>query len=77
MFNKEFLFITLAGVLIALPLSWYLMQNWIAQFAVREWPSWLSFIILALVGIGFTLAIVTAQSFRATQMNPVDTLKDE
>jgi putative ABC transport system permease protein len=77
MFNKEFLFITLAGVLIALPLSWYLMQDWIAQFAVREWPSWLSFLVLALAGIGFTLAIVSAQSFRATQMNPVNTLKDE
>ncbi len=77
MFNKEFLYITFAGVLIALPLSWYLMQNWIAQFAVRDWPSWLSFVFLALLGIGFTLAIVTAQSYRATQMNPVDTLKDE
>ncbi|MDP3202420.1 MAG: ABC transporter permease [Algoriphagus sp.] len=77
MFNKEFLFITLAGVLIALPLSWYLMQDWIAQFAVREWPSWISFIVLALAGIGFTLAIVSAQAFRATQMNPVTTLKDE
>ncbi|MDO8965727.1 FtsX-like permease family protein [Algoriphagus sp.] len=77
MFNKEFLFITLAGVLIALPLSWYLMQDWSAQFAVREWPSWISFIVLALAGIGFTLAIVSAQAFRATQMNPVTTLKDE
>lgn len=77
MFNKEFLIITLAGVLIALPFSWYLMQDWIAQFAVREWPSWLSFLVLALAGIGFTLAIVSAQSFRATQMNPVNTLKDE
>jgi putative ABC transport system permease protein len=53
------------------------MQDWIAQFAVREWPSWISFIVLALAGIGFTMAIVSAQSFRATQMNPVKTLKDE
>ncbi|WP_111672257.1 ABC transporter permease [Algoriphagus litoralis] len=77
MFSKEFLLITLAGVLIALPLSGYLMQDWISQFAVKEWPSWVSFLILGMVGIGFTLLIVSAQSFRATQMNPVDTLKDE
>lgn len=77
MFNKEFLYITLIGVLVALPLSWYLMQDWIAQFAVKDWPSWISFLVLALAGIGFTLAIVSAQSFRATQMNPVKTLKDE
>ncbi len=77
MFNKEFLAITLIGVLVALPLSWYLMQDWIAQFAVKDWPSWISFLVLALAGIGFTLVIVSAQSFRATQMNPVKTLKDE
>ncbi|MHA7128215.1 ABC transporter permease [Algoriphagus namhaensis] len=77
MFNREFLVITLIGVLVALPLSWYLMQNWIEQFAVKEWPSWLSFLLLALGGVVFTGLIVSSQAFRATQMNPVKTLKDE
>lgn len=77
MFNREFLAITVAGVLIALPLSLYLMQSWIAQFAVKDWPSWINFVLLAILGIGFTLLIVSAQAFRATQMNPVKTLKDE
>ncbi|MEB2777700.1 FtsX-like permease family protein [Algoriphagus sp. D3-2-R+10] len=77
MFNKEFLVITFVGVLVALPLSLYFMQGWIEQFAVKEWPSWLNFTLLGFAGIAFTIAIVSAQSFRATQMNPVDTLKDE
>lgn len=77
MFNREFLAITVAGVLIALPLSLYLMQSWIAQFAVKDWPSWINFVLLTIAGVGFTLLIVSAQAFRATQMNPVDTLKDE
>jgi putative ABC transport system permease protein len=77
MFGKEYLLITLAGLLISLPLSIYLMQSWIAQFAVKAWPSWISFTLLGLGGIGFTLLIVYLQSFRATQVNPVKTLKDE
>lgn len=77
MFNKEFLIITVIGVFFALPLSLYLMQDWISQFAIKEWPSWISFVMLGLGGIGFTLLIVSAQSFRATLMNPVETLKDE
>lgn len=77
MFGKEFLVITVIGVLVALPLSWYLMQSWIAQFAVKEWPSWISFSALILGGLAFTVLIVYSQSFRASQMNPVDTLKDE
>lgn len=77
MFNREFLMITVAGVLIALPLSLYLMQNWLAQFAIKEWPSYMNFVLLAIGGILFTLMIVSAQAFKATQMNPVKTLKDE
>ncbi|WP_296702674.1 ABC transporter permease [Algoriphagus sp.] len=77
MFNKEFLVITVVGVLVALPISLYLMRSWIAQFAIKEWPSWIYFTVLAIGGIAFTLAIVSAQAFKATQMNPVKTLKDE
>ncbi|RAI87906.1 putative ABC transport system permease protein [Algoriphagus yeomjeoni] len=77
MFNKEFLVITIVGVMVGLPLSLYFMQSWIEQFAVKEWPSWLNFSILGVAGILFTLVIVSAQSYRATQMNPVKTLKDE
>lgn len=77
MFGKEFLTITLIGVFVALPLSYYLMQDWISQFAVKEWPSWTSYGALVVGGIAFTFLIVYSQSFRASQMNPVDTLKDE
>lgn len=77
MFNKEFLVITVVGVLVALPLSLYFMQSWIEQFAVKEWPSWVNFTVLGICGIAFTIVVVSAQSYRATQMNPVKTLKDE
>ncbi|GAB3220392.1 ABC transporter permease [Algoriphagus aestuariicola] len=77
MFNKEFLVITLVGVVVALPLSLYFMQGWLEQFAVKEWPSWVNFLVLATGGVAFTIAVISAQSYRATQMNPVKTLKDE
>ncbi|GAA0881108.1 ABC transporter permease [Algoriphagus jejuensis] len=77
MFNKEFLIITIAGVVVALPLSLYFMQGWLEQFAVKDWPSWVNFLLLAIGGIVFTISVISAQSYRATQMNPVETLKDE
>lgn len=77
MFNKEYLIITLIGVVVALPLSLYFMQGWLEQFAVKEWPSGVNFLLLALGGIAFTISVISAQSYRATQMNPVKTLKDE
>ncbi|MCH7400851.1 ABC transporter permease [Belliella kenyensis] len=77
MINREFLMITLIGVFVALPLSFYLMQGWINQFAVKNWPSWINFCLLVIGGILFTALIVSSQSYRATQLNPVKTLKDE
>ncbi len=77
MFNREFLLITMIGVAVAMPLSIYLMQDWLEQFAIKQWPSWVMFSLLAIGGILFTALIVSSQSFRATQMNPVKTLKDE
>ena len=77
MFGKEYLVITLAGLMISLPLSLYLMQSWLEQFAVKAWPSSVSFILLGMGGLGFTFLIVYLQSLRATQINPVKTLKAE
>ena len=77
LFGREFILTTLIGVIVALPLSIYLMQGWLDQFEIKGWPSWISFALLGIGGIGFTLLIVYAQSFRATQLNPVKTLKDE
>lgn len=77
MMNREFIFITLLGAVLALPLSWYVMQDWISQFAVRQWPSWFNFLLILMAGLILVIGIVTGQSIRAAQMNPVDTLKDE
>jgi putative ABC transport system permease protein len=77
MMNKEFIFITLLGAVLALPLSWYIMQDWVSQFAVRQWPSWVNFLLILVAGLSLVMFIVTGQSIRAAQMNPVDTLKNE
>lgn len=77
MFGKEYILLTLAGILLGFPLSIYLMSNWISQFAIREWPSWVSFVVLILGVLIFTLLIVSSQSIRASKLNPVKTLKDE
>ena len=77
MMNKDFIVITLIGAILGLPLSWYVMQDWISQFAIRQWPSWISFSLILIGGMAAVAFIVTGQSIQAAQRNPVDTLKDE
>jgi putative ABC transport system permease protein len=63
--------------IIGAPLSWWMMQHWLQDFAYRITPSlW----IFAIVGIGtlFTAMMITSyHSMKAAMTNPVDVLKDE
>jgi putative ABC transport system permease protein len=77
MFNKEFLLVTITGVLLAIPTGMWLMQEWLKQFAVREWPGLETVALTLIGGIFLTVLMVTAQSLSAALVNPVKTLKSE
>lgn len=77
LFNKEFLKITLIGILAAMPFSYYIMDQWLNQFAVKSSPGYLVFGLTIILGVLFTVVIVSVQTIKASLMNPIDTLKDE
>ncbi|MBS9525749.1 ABC transporter permease [Litoribacter alkaliphilus] len=77
MFNREFLTITIVGILLAIPAGMWLMQNWLQQFAVREWPGALTIGITILGGLALTALVVSLQSLSASWINPVKTIKSE
>jgi len=75
--NKEFTKLVLIAFVIAVPVAWYIMSNWLQNFAYR-----------IDIGLGITLlagisALVVAwltvsyQSVKATLVNPVDSLRSE
>jgi len=68
--------VTLA-VLIALPLNWYILNNWLDNFASRIGLSWSLFLIPALVLIIIAVATVSFHTLRTAALNPASTLKDE
>jgi putative ABC transport system permease protein len=77
MLNKKFARLILTSVLIAIPSSWYIMSNWIEDFAYKvQLPVW---IYLAPVILAFSIALITVSfhSIKAALINPVDTLKYE
>lgn len=77
LFSKEFTRLVIIAFLLAAPLSWYLMHQWLQTFAYRVDIHWGVFAI----GISFTLfialAAVSYRSIRAAYANPVDTLRTE
>lgn len=75
--NKEFLILLLVAFVIAAPLSWFFVQNWLNEFAYHIDPS--PFIVLTGLIINLLIAAITVsyQSIKAARTNPVEALKYE
>jgi putative ABC transport system permease protein len=63
-----------AGVL---PVAWYLMNNWLWNFAYRVGIGWWVFLFAGGVALLIALLIVSYRIIKAAQANPVDSLRYE
>jgi len=65
------------AIVIASPIAWYVMDQWLQNFAYRINISWWVFAGAGLVAIFIALLTVSFQSIRAALMNPVKSLRSE
>ncbi|WP_407557443.1 ABC transporter permease [Winogradskyella sp. 4-2091] len=75
--SKDFLKLVGVSILIAIPIAWYAMDNWLQDFAYRIEINWWIFVIAGLVAILIALITVSFQAIKAALANPVDSLKTE
>lgn len=74
---RQFLWIAFVAVLISIPICYYLMNEWLKDFAYRiEMPVW-PFIVSFCVLLILTFAVVSIKAYKATQVNLVKYLKYE
>ena len=75
--TKQFLWITAMAVFVSIPISFYLMNEWLKDFAYRidmpVFPYLFSLVILLIL----TFAVVSIKAYRATKVNLVKYLKYE
>ena len=75
--SKDFLSLVLIALLVAGPLAWWAMKNWLQGFAYRiEINPWV-FALAGLVAIGIALLTVSFQAVKAALANPVKNLRTE
>lgn len=77
LFSKEFIRLVLVSFVIAAPVGWYLMNQWLNGFAFRTDISWQVFAIAMVSTMVVALATVSYQSIRAAMANPVNSLRNE
>ncbi len=75
--SRDFLMLVLLAVLIASPVAWYLMHEWLLDFAYRIDLEWWMFALAGLLAVIIALLTVSFQSIRAAMVNPVKSLRSE
>ena len=77
MFFLEYLTIALIANLLALPLAWLFMQNWLQQYAYRSHISAWMYIVIVCATITLIIGAVLHQTIRAARTNPAEVIKSE
>ena len=75
--SKDFLKLVLMAVVIASPIAWWGMNQWLQDFAYKIGIEWWMFILPGLAAISIALLTVSFQSIKAASMNPVKSLRSE
>jgi len=75
--SKDFIKLVLIAFVIASPLAWYVMNNWLNDFAYRiDISAWI-FIAAGLLAVIIALATISFQAIKAAVANPVKSLRTE
>ena len=75
--SKEFITLVFVSFLIAAPVAWYMMNNWLQSYTYRVTINWEIFLLAGLLAVAIALATVSFQSIRAALANPVKSLRTE
>ena len=75
--SKDFMVLVLIGCVVASPLAFYFMNNWLRQYDYRITIGPSVFILSALMAIVITLITISFQAIKAALANPVRSLRSE
>ena len=77
MISKDFIKLVLLALLIAIPIAWWAMDQWLQGFAYSIGISGWNFIVAGIIVLAITLITVSFQSVKASLTNPVKSLRTE
>lgn len=75
--NKDFLRLILFSFVIAVPVAWYVVREWLSEFAYRTPVYWWVFLLAGAATVLITILTVSYQSWKAASVNPIGTLGGE
>jgi predicted permease len=77
MLSKDFVLLVIVASAVAIPISYFLMDQWLGTYEYRTEISWWILAITSVGAVVITLLTVSYQAVRAALMNPVKSLRSE
>lgn len=75
--SKDFLKLIVLGLIIAIPLSWYIIDLWLENFAYRVNIEWWTFALAGIIAIVLAIVTISFQSIKAARTNPIKAIRTE
>ncbi|MFN8346345.1 MAG: ABC transporter permease [Spirosomataceae bacterium] len=75
--SLDFIKLVLIAAIIAFPIAWYFLKNWLEKYAYQITIEWWYFILAAALAVVIALLTVSSQAIKAALMNPIKSLKAE
>jgi len=75
--SKDFLKLVIIAAIIASPLAWYFMSEWLRDFAYRIAIGWWVFVVAGISAVFIALITISFKAVKAAIANPVKSLRTE
>ena len=75
--SKDFLKLVLLSFFLAIPVGWYIMNEWLQDYAYRVNIGWWVFAFAGIVALIIAVVTISIQVLKAVVMNPVKSLRTE
>jgi ABC-type antimicrobial peptide transport system permease subunit len=75
--SRDFVMLVIISFLVAVPVSYYVMHNWLLNYSYRTTLSWWIFIAAGIGALMITFFTVSIQAIKAAVANPVKSLRTE
>ncbi len=77
MISKEFLILIAISIVIAFPIAFYMMNDWLQNYVYRTSMGVMVFIIAAIITIAITFMTISYKAYKAAILNPASSLRTE
>lgn len=75
--SKEFITLVILSCIIAAPVAYYYLNNWLTNYDYRISISWQVFLLAAIAALVLTILTVSFKAIKAAMSNPIRSLRTE